>query len=491
MRNLMAMLLAVLTCWAASPASADPPPATDWHAAARLDLEAAYHLVKDNHPGAVPALGDTAFMARLEASYARASAMADKVTSYAGYAATLRAFMNGLGDKHLWWRPDNPPPGRYQWPGLMVARRGGGWTVVRQEAAAGEPALTGARLVSCDGEDADSLGERRVGGYRAVWSIEAQRIEYGPFLLIDDGNPFLTRPQACVFATAAGPVSLPLAWRDIARDDLRADIGQAVKTGAAGFGVRQFGDATAGGWWIGIQTLDDRTNAVIEAVKTNLTAIRAAPIVVVDLRGNGGGASVFGRKLISVLLGDSAARALNNDGSDCDAYWRATPGNLEGVSAFKRDKAPAMGGNWVAELGRLEGQMKAAMAKGQPFHQPLKACHAAAAGGPQIIGKLGALKGRLVLLTDHACFSSCLLVADDFRRLGALHVGEATDAATRYMEVREIRLPSGLSFASTLQKAAIGAPAQIGPYVPSRLFDGDISDSAALEAWVAATVKGP
>jgi hypothetical protein len=52
------------------------------------------------------------------------------------------------------------------------------------------------------------------------------------------------------------------------------------------------------------------------------------------------------------------------------------------------------------------------------------------------------------------------------------------------MEVREDRLPSGLSMFSTLQAVAPGSAVQIGPFVPDRLFEGSIADTPALEAWV-------
>jgi hypothetical protein len=94
-----------------------------------------------------------------------------------------------------------------------------------------------------------------------------------------------------------------------------------------------------------------------------------------------------------------------------------------------------------------------------------------------------------VLLTDNACFSSCLIVADNFRRLGALHVGQATDAATHYFEVREERLPSGLSYFSTLQAFSPLTQPQIGPFTPRITYDGDMADTAALEAWIARTVE--
>lgn len=95
------------------------------------------------------------------------------------------------------------------------------------------------------------------------------------------------------------------------------------------------------------------------------------------------------------------------------------------------------------------------------------------------------MKGRLVLITDRNCFSSCLIAADLLRRLGALHVGEATDVSTRYMEVREEVLPSGIRTFSTLQKVALGA-ADFGPYEPAIAYPGDLADTSALQRWVVA-----
>jgi hypothetical protein len=98
------------------------------------------------------------------------------------------------------------------------------------------------------------------------------------------------------------------------------------------------------------------------------------------------------------------------------------------------------------------------------------------------------MKGRLVLVTDRACFSSCLIAASLFRQLGALHVGEATDMSTRYMEVREITLPSGLRTFSTLQKLALGV-GDFGPYRPDLRYPGPLADTDKLKAWVASLAR--
>ncbi len=98
------------------------------------------------------------------------------------------------------------------------------------------------------------------------------------------------------------------------------------------------------------------------------------------------------------------------------------------------------------------------------------------------------LKGRLILLKDSLCFSSCLVVTDDFRRLGAFHVGQTTDAATHFVEVREQYLPSGYSLFSTLQSVVDpSGPERLGPFHPALTYDGDIADTAALEKWMIET----
>ena len=94
------------------------------------------------------------------------------------------------------------------------------------------------------------------------------------------------------------------------------------------------------------------------------------------------------------------------------------------------------------------------------------------------------MRGRLILLTDNLCFSSCLAVADDFRTLGAFQIGQTTDAATRFVDVREQYLPSGYSMFSTLQSVDPGAPSQVGPFQPVLTYNGDTADRAELEKWV-------
>ncbi len=125
------------------------------------------------------------------------------------------------------------------------------------------------------------------------------------------------------------------------------------------------------------------------------------------------------------------------------------------------------------------------MATALTNHQALTGVpgHCAAAKAPAVPPH-PAFKGKLVIVTDAACFSSCLLMVERFRELGAIQLGQPTNAATHYMEVRAEDLPSGLGQFSTLQKAAPSLPARIGPFTPQVAYDGNISDTEALKAWV-------
>jgi len=95
--------------------------------------------------------------------------------------------------------------------------------------------------------------------------------------------------------------------------------------------------------------------------------------------------------------------------------------------------------------------------------------------------------GAVFVLTDEACMSACLDAVDLWTRLGATPIGHETDADTVYMEVRNVDLPSGLGQMSLPMKFYIGRErGHNQPVVPVHRFEGDMNDTAALEAWVSA-----
>lgn len=460
--------------------------ANHWRELARLDLDAAYELLKDSHPAMAPELGDTAFIARVEAAYAEAKGRVEKIDSFYGLRATLSAFGNSVGDKHV--GAGFGLMRQYSiWPGFLVRAQGTDFVVTRAEGDKSNAPAEGAKLVSCDDVAAQDFARARIGEFHANWDIEAQRATEAWRLFVNDRNPFVDPPKTCRFDFNGASSDVTIAWNGTSYDLIAPVIGRTNNNKGAGFGVRRLSN---GAYWISMESLDEQAEAVLADTKRQAKVIAAAPYVVVDVRGNGGGSSSYGDRLADILLKSAPASVPAADEQGGEA-WRVSPGNAAAMEAFAADMKKNRSDNkdmvWWAE--ETAAMLRKGVQNGDRFVpalprdlQPPKAFVDPSGGAPGT--------SNVYLLTDHACFSSCLLMTDTFKSRGAVHVGLPTDAATRYMEVRSETLPSRLASFSTLQKVAFGAPAWLGPYEPAVRFGGDMSDTAALERWIQLLASG-
>ena len=452
-----------------------------WRRAAQADVQAAHELIAANHPAMLAEVKDPAFRAAEAGAFKVARDRADRVDSYDGYTAMLAAYAVALKDAHIWSRATfgiNRP----DWAGIIMAKRAGRWVVADEEVLGDEPRLLGAELVSCDGVAVERFAEDKLGGFRADWSVGAQQIHAAPWLLIDDHNPFVMRPKSCEFAVGGGRRTTVLQWRLVKRDALTPRIGATIGAGAAGFGVRR----TSAGYWISVQSLIESAAPVVADVEARSAELRTAPFVVVDLRGNTGGSSIYGRRIAKALMGAGFVDAKLPPDEGCDQVWRVSDGNLAQLRFYRDVLGLTRGKQFTDEVSATLVKASDARKGGRALSGPAD-CPAAAPsrGGP---APASLMQGRLVLITDSLCFSSCLVVTHDLVALGAIHMGQTTDANTRYSEVREVEMPSGLSKFSTLQAFAPGEPIRYGPFTPAVPYPADMSDTPALEAWVIARV---
>ncbi|MBV9438911.1 MAG: hypothetical protein JOZ24_02850, partial [Candidatus Eremiobacteraeota bacterium] len=303
-----------------------------WRAITRNDVDAAYRLLLENHPGAAPALRDEDFANRLERGHTLALERADRVSEYGGYVNTLRGFAGSFGDDHIAFRPnDRHAPVPLRWAGYVIALRGENYIV---DAVEGQSDVAvGDRLTACDGIQASALAQRRLAGFFGNWTSRAEHYLAAPYLLIDYGNPFVPTPTVCTFERHGASINAALRWRPVDRTQLRPMLSHAAPSGAPGFGVRRVGSA----YWIAIQQLDPRAARVIDEVRAQLPEVRAAPLVVVDVRGNGGGNSDWADSLAEVLWGKASLAALHGAAPEepaCGKFWRASPGNLQTLETY-------------------------------------------------------------------------------------------------------------------------------------------------------------
>lgn len=476
------VVASVLASWAVSATAQDS--GNPWHLMAESDARAALELIERNHPGADPSLGDAAFMERLRKARAHVEERLLRVDSYSAYDALMSGLAADFRDGHVW----STPLVEYNfraWPGIVLSRRGGAWVVGAQDPNADDPDLLGHRLVSCNGTAAEEWGRERVGLFRGNPEVEAQLANNAAWLLLRDGNPYLARPENCVFESPQGlREEVELNWRQAQVSEIEPFVERAEgQRPTAGMGVAPF----SGGYWIGLERLSTNAAKVVADVEQLQAELQRAPMVVLDLRGNGGGDSSYAVAIARALVGDELVTAAVRPAAECrGAFWRVSPGNLEMLRGW-RDRLKGGDAQSFAYVSGLVDDMEAALAENRSFAPALPDCAGEATTAAQLVhGKLppAAMSGRLVLVTDRNCFSSCLIAADLFRRLGATHVGEATDVSTRYMEVREEVLPSGIRTFSTLQKVALGTE-DYGPYEPVIRHAGDLAATEDLQSWVA------
>jgi len=295
--------------------------------------------------------------------------------------------------------------------------------------------------------------------------------------LIDNGNPFVIRPNVCKFSLQGAKIEQKLKWRSIKKDELRERLTAARNSGAAGFGVRAF----EGGYWIALQSLGSKAGKVVSEVRAKEEKLRKTDIIVLDMRGNGGGNSQYGEEIAEVLFGSDRYTALSGEQeNDCDSVWRVSPRNLKQMHYYVEHFGPRMP-EFIEKFKPKVEFAETAYANGLEFSGTTTCKNSVT---PTNVLPPAAAQGKIVVVTDNTCFSSCLIVVEKFRMLGALHLGQSTDAGTHYMEVREELMPSGLSLFSTLQAMSPSSPAQYGPFDPDIIYERNIADTKSLERWV-------
>jgi hypothetical protein len=475
-----ASALAALAASTPLPAQAD-----GWSRLAEEDLAAARAFIEETHPGAVPEGGDAVFAGQLNKGYAEASELARQARTFGGYRAAITRFAAAFDDPHIasatWAEPDS------FWPGFLVSSRRGGWKVV--PGGLPDAPAAGAELVSCDGKSPDALAAAGLGPFTASWQVAAQRVRHSSSLLLDSGNPHQPRPQNCDFRAADGStVTRKLNWRRIGSGDLARQFEKLGPFVSQEVGLRAY----EGGWWIRLGTLSQAALPLMKEAEGRQTEMRAAPFVVIDLRGNSGGASLISDRIAEVIHGtvrvDKATYPKGSTETQ-KVVWRASARTLRTAEAYVERAARLVGPDHPVALGMAAQRdaIRAAVERGSALAEAPAAIDTNAALRKRDVVKK---PPRVILITDRICFSSCLQAARLFRDLGALHVGQETNANTRYSNAVTTDLPSGLSNFTSLQAYWTYVPMRLGPYRPSLTLDVDLADDAAVEAEVRRLITG-
>ncbi len=463
--------------------AADVP--RDWAATLRADAQAYHDQIADNHPGLVNRL-DPGFAARNDAGLTLALSRAASTRDYPGYLWAMRGYVASFNDGHVALDVTQPVALPIRWPGFLTGFDGAGRQVVMTRAD-DAPLPLGARLDSCDGIAAGPLAARNVGAFRGRWELVSQRATNGGRLFLDAGNPYIVRPTRCRFTVDGTPREIRLTWRDLPDADFDARFAATAPRAHPDFGARTLADGTR---WYSLPGFNGDPGSadakalppIIATMRANIDAVAAAPRIVLDLRGNGGGSSDWSQQIAAILWGRAAINALPSNSQGVD--WRASAGNIATLEGYRTAwrNAPDVSQESKLWADRVAAGMTSARVRGDALWREVDTDDTSTAA-KETTPKL---KGRIYVLTDWGCGSACLDAVDLWTSLGGVHVGQETSADSLYMDVRQVALPSGFARAVIPMKVYRGR--QRGSNVPAKpvkFYIGDMRDTAALERWVA------
>lgn len=460
------------------------PDTRDWAATLRADVRAFHDDIAANHPGPVNTL-DPGFARRNDAALALALRRAARVKDYPGYRFAMSAYAASFDDGHLAAFPsDKAPVLASRWPGFLTGFTADGAQAVMSRAD-DSPVPLGAVLIGCDGRKAEALAAANIGAFEGRWFLASRRALRGGRLFVDQGNPFIQRPARCTFAVGGKPVAVALDWKPIADGDLVRRLGDTNQRTREPIGARILPDGTR---WFTLSGFDGNPTGadakaltpMIAAMRSDREALRRAPRIVLDLRGNNGGSSDWSLQVAQILWGEAAVAGVPDNSY---VEWRASPAVLDAMKSYQArfDAAPDTTPRVKAYFATItNGLAKAIAAHAKLWREPSDP------SGPTAAEAATPLGVPVYFITDTGCGSACLDAVDLWRALGAIQVGQETSADTLYMDVRNPVLPSGLTRIAVPMKVYRGRPRGSNvPVKPDYRYPGDLRDTAALATWIA------
>lgn len=258
----------------------------------------------------------------------------------------------------------------------------------------------------------------------------------------------------------------------------------AIKENSAPFATTQ---PYSNMFWITIPTFYNLTRSQkdqLKGVLTRLPSLRNAQNIVFDLRGNGGGDTQYADAIVEALFGAAYAqhkKQLMDSQQQC--FWRATPDIQRHAE-------------WIyQETNNTEFKEVAhGIAESIATHQPLykQASLYKKAETPLSSAAANPVATHITCIIDQSNGSAALDFIDYLKALDhpVTLVGQTTRADRIYMELRLVPLPSGAgSFGHPVKMYYNRARGDNQPYQPDIKFDGNMSNTEALQALVTKQVR--
>jgi hypothetical protein len=448
-----------------------PHSAMEWRQAAIQDIEEAVRITLDNHPGPYdPA--NPGFRAKLESAKKEGLALAARADGAAGYTFAVIRFHAALDDGHAGMYPDFDqalPADR--WPGFVAAWRGQDLYVYAAED--GGPAA-GSKIVACDGKPIQDLIRQNVFAFAGGADKPGHWWTRAAALFIDNGNPFITVPAHCEFVSNGKTSTHRLTWKartEQARQWRKESYnGQTLDVGLTEPRPRLF--------WAAMPTFqpDESQREAYRAMVREIGAHRQrfldADAVVIDLRDNQGGSSVWSEQFAKALWGaDRVERRMNAWTAGEEVWWRASKGNADYLASLVEKFTSEKQVESLEWAKRKSAGLRAALARGDTFFVEKDDTPAATAGNVDADRPTDPppFTKPVYVIVPGQCASACLDALDRFTRFSNTRlIGAPSSTDSTYMEVRYQKVHSGLATVIIPTKMYVNRPRANGQaYLPS------------------------
>jgi hypothetical protein len=292
--------------------------------------------------------------------------------------------------------------------------------------------------------------------------------------------------KECLFDAGSQKKTLVLKYRNLDRDTFSEKIG----TINYGDDPRRISWSSFGknALWVKIPSFatNDNNISAMRGLVAEMANQRSNHLVVFDVRGNGGGDSEWGLKILSALLGKEYIVGVENK-AEGEAYAeiRVSSGNIQQYEGWLARAENHHGAESVIyrEIFQSLDLMKKALTNKQAYSRQanLEAKELARATPATALSQ-----AKIVALTDGGCGSACLNFLDLLYQIpNFTQVGQTTFADSVYTELRQVVLPSELGTLNFPTKVwrnrHRGHNVEYKPQIP---WKGRITDTEALKSWI-------
>lgn len=245
--------------------------------------------------------------------------------------------------------------------------------------------------------------------------------------------------------------------------------------------------------WVRLPTfeLDDDQKEQIAQMLKMFPHLRNYKAIVFDLHGNTGGNSAWGNQLLDALFTPTYVQQQRFElWQKILIDYRVSKDNIKHIRHIARSCAKDFGKDCELARGYAEFAdiMQLAADRGDQLVRVPKGNYK-----PILKNIKDPVRALIVVIIDHQCASACLDFIDGIKGLQhpVILFGETTGADTFYMDVRELKLPSGRgTFVFPIKVFRGRARGNNEPYRPDIPYNGDLRDTPRVAEVVYRLIMG-